>query len=246
MKSTVEQVVPIEEIYVPEHYLEIPIPSWEAVVAPTLLQVSQQFNTQNDPSFVLLDEHVEALQLPNIETVHALKQFAMDTFKMRAIQTQFYSKLLPYLTVFYADTTSVILNSEELDAFKALYVSRAKEAAAERQESLEDYVKIVWNITEDIENQLLERATEDFIYKLIARHDYFAKGHQIDETAYERFILQQVLHQGADEITVREHLSYQQFAEIIPEMTYTQYLFDYFASQFKFVIDTHKERRNDV
>lgn len=241
MKSVVENVIPLSEIQVPPQYLTIEIPSWEAVAMPLVYQVAKQFNPDGDPDFILLDEHVAALDLPNVASVAQLKQYAMMLFRKHQVHQKFYQELLPYLLVFFAETSQVILNSAELAEFQQQYQERLQQAAEAEGESLAEYVKRTMGIAEtELEQQLAEHSSEDFIYKLIAQRAYLTSGHTLDELAYEQFIATNVLQRGADDIEIREQFPYESFKEWMPEMVFTQELFDYFEPQFKFVI-AHNE-----
>lgn len=61
-------------------------------------------------------------------------------------------------------------------------------------------------------------------------------GGSLDELEYEQFIQRNVLENGADDIEVRQAISYPQFKEMMPEMMLTQQLLDYFEPKFKFIM----------
>lgn len=84
---------------------------------------------------------------------------------------------------------------------------------------------------------LAEHALEDFTFKLIAQDIFDQSGRQLNEETYESFIMQNVLHNQADEIELREQIPYQRYLKMIPEMELSQEMFQYFVKQMKVKIN---------
>lgn len=233
VRSLVESYLPIESVEVPEHYLIIEIPSRQVVTQPFIEQVAKHFNITVEQ---LTDEHVLSLELENITTVAQLATSVLESFCRKQIQERFYQSLLPYLVLFYAETARVVLDADERDAFIQSQIDQLKERAQEQGQTFEEYIEEVMGIVDHAEKQLQERLEEDFIYHLIAHHHYQINGGSLDELEYEHFIQRNVLENGADDIEVRQAISYPQFKEMMPEMMLTQQLLDYFEPKFKFIM----------
>lgn len=233
VRSLVESYLPIESVEVPEHYLIIEMPSRQVVTQPFIEQVAKHFNIAMNQ---LTDEHVASLDLENITTVLQLETFTLESFCRKQIHERFYQSLLPYLVLFYAETAHVILDTDECDRFVQAQIEQLKERAQEQGLTFEDYIVEAMGIMDDIDKQLQERLEEDFIYHLIAHHHYKINGGSLDELEYEQFIQRNVLENGADDIEVRQAISYPQFKEMMPEMMLTQQLLDYFEPKFKFIM----------
>lgn len=236
MKSIIEYYTPIEEIPVPEHYFDIEIPSWDAVIQPLLDQVARQFQTEGSQLPELTDDHIVSLGLSDIHTVQQFKQYAMGLFEEEQVQIKFYHGLMPFILAFHGETTEVITNSEEESRYSEEYLEQVAAYAEEYDLSLEDYARQQLGIAGDVQTELSQRAREDYIFKLIATHIFESKNIVLDELTYERFIQQNVLQNGADEIEVRERFPYESFKQIMPEMAYSQSLFTFFKPKFRFKI----------
>lgn len=242
MKSVVDYYVDLADIEVPEHYLTLHIPSWEAVIQPTLMQMQAHFNPNQEQAFELTDEHVQQLGLQKIQTVVELKEWAKSVFSRNYKQTAFYKDLLPYLVLYYVETAQVVLNSEEVSDFIQAYCERLRHQAEEEGVDFEQYVAQLYQLGGNVMEQLQERLTEEFIFKLIAHADFYKRGGALDEDAYEAFVVQNVIHQGADEIEVRERFPFDEFQRVIPEMMLVDKLYEYFETKMMIVTsDTSEE-----
>lgn len=231
MKSIVEYYTPTKEIPVPDHYFEIEIKSWDEVIQPLLEEVANRYG-ESDAS----DDMIEALGLAGVTTVPDFKQYAKEYYESEYISFAFYNKLMPYILAFYGETTEVVINAAERDEYVAEYLEQIEAFADEEGLPVNDYAQLKLGLRGDIDTILKERAVEDYIFKLIAHHIFKEKGHELDELTYERFIQQNVLQSGADEIDLRGRYPYEVFKKIMPEMSYSTELFEFFKPKFKFKI----------
>ncbi|UUX35334.1 hypothetical protein [Fundicoccus culcitae] len=236
MKSSVEYYPDYETIALPDQYLTIEIPSWDAVAQPTLETVLEQYKSiAHVNTDVLTDDMVAALEIPNINSVSQLTQYAIDYFQKNSRQRKFYNEILPFLMAYYAEAAEVVINSEEKEAYFDQYYDQLNQFAEEEEMDLETYGAQILNLAEPVMQGIEERAEEDFIFHLIARKRYDEQGLKLDEEAYENFIHQNVLHQHADEIEIRDRLPYVKFKQMMPEMLFTQNLYDFFTEKIRFV-----------
>lgn len=231
MKSIVEYYTPTAEIPVSDKYLEIPISSWDDVIQPLLDEVANRYGESN-----VTDEMVVDLGLAGVTTVPAFKRYAKDYYTEEYISYAFYHNLLPYLLAFHGETAEVVINADERDRYVEEYLEQIEAFAEEEDLPVNDYAQLKLGLRGDIETILKERAVEDYIFKLIAHHIFKEKGHELDELTYERFIQQNVLRSGADEIELRDRYPYSVFQKIMPEMSYNAELFEYFKPKFTFKV----------
>lgn len=231
MKSIVEYYTPTHEIPVPDQYLEIEISSWDDVIQPLFEEVANRYGESQ-----VTDDMVIDLGIANVSTVPAFKRFAKEYYQDEYISYAFYHKLLPYLLAFHGETAEVVVNVEERERYVEEYMEQIEAFAEEEDLPVNDYAQLKLGLRGDIDTILKERAVEDYIFKLIAHHIFKEKGHELDESTYERFIQQNVLRSGADEIDMRDRYPYTVFQKIMPEMSYNTELFDYFKPQFTFKV----------
>lgn len=237
MKSIVEHYTPTDKIQVPDHYFEIELPSWEIVIQPVLDQVAAQFAKPGSDKPDLTDDMIMTLGISGVETIEQFKLYAKDYIEEEQVQLKFYHDLMPFLLAFHGETADVIINSEEETRYRKEYLEQVSAYAEEYDLSLEDYARQQLGIAGDVNEELAQRAKEDYIFKIIAHDRVKEKNIELDELTYERFIQQNVLQNGADEIEVREQFPYEVFKKIMPEMSYSQSLFEYFKSKFHFKIN---------
>lgn len=231
MKSIVEYFTPTNEIEVPDQYLEIPITSWEVVIQPLLEEVANRYGESS-----VTDEMVAELGIGDVSTVEGFRQFAKEYYQDEYISYAFYHKLLPFLLAYHGETAEVVINAEERDSYVEEYLEQIEAFADEAELPVNDYAQLKLGLRGDIPKILNERAVEDYTFKLIAHHIFKAKGHELDEMTYERFIQQNVLRSGADEIEMRERYPYPVFKKIMPEMSFNSELFDYYKPKFTFKV----------
>lgn len=237
MKSLVEHYVTLDEIMLPEPYRTVEIPSWEAVVAPVLKGVLMHFNQQfNKQEKELTDEMVKLLEIPEIQTVHELKQFAIDSFQAREKEAKFQHHIFPYLLVFFANTTQTVINEEEAKAYEIAMIENYHEDAEKAGISYDEFIHASFGLNANQTEELSERIHEFFVYKLIANARFGEHGRELDEVSYDEFIQEQVLEQMADEIDIRERLPYVVYKDIFPEILLTEELKTYFKEQIVFKI----------
>lgn len=242
MKSSVVNIPDYRNIPVPDNMLTIEIPSWDAVAQPLINQAVSQYEAMvNEPVDELTDQMVQLLNLPEIESVNQLTRYGIEVFEKQQKQFKFYNDILPFILTFYAENSNVIINSEEQDIFTVDYKEQVEDFASEAQMTLEEYGSSQLNLTGDIEQQIEQRALEDFIFKIIALHIFELNGGRLDNTAYEEFILKNVLHNQADEIELRERLSYDQFRNVMPEMALSQQIYEYFINKITMKINPDAE-----
>lgn len=231
MKSIVEYYTPTEEITIPDQYLEIPITSWEDVIQPLFEEVANRYGET-----MITDEMVAELGISHVTSVQGFRRYAKEYYQEEYISYAFYHKLLPYLLAFHGETAEVIINADERDHYVAEYLEQIEAFAEEEALPVNDYAQLKLGLRGDIDKILKERAVEDYIFKLIAHHIFTEKGHELDELTYERFIQQNVLRSGADEIDLRDRYPFSVFQKIMPEMSYNSELFEYFKPKFTFKV----------
>ena len=165
----------------------------------------------------------------------------MEIYQRNQTQLQFYNEVLPFILKYYADNSNVILNSEERGSYVTDYLRQVKAYADQYNMPLEQYgreqLKLEGNINE------LETCEEDFIFKVIAHRVFENQGGRLDEEAYEQFIHRNVVQQGADEIELRERFSYNAFKEMMPEMSLSQDIYEYFSKRITFKINPDAKLR---
>lgn len=244
MKSSVENVMSYKDINVPEEKLTIEIPSWDAVAQPLVDHARRQYEEMiNEPVDELTNEMVDALALPGVKTIQQLKQSGMEIYQRNQTQLQFYNEVLPFILKYYADNSNVILNSEERDSYVTDYLRQVKAYADQYNMPLEQYGREQLKLEGNINEQLEKRAEEDFIFKVIAHRVFENQGGRLDEEAYEQFIHRNVVQQGADEIELRERFSYNAFKEMMPEMSLSQDIYEYFSKRITFKINPDAKLR---
>lgn len=236
VKSTVQSYVFYQEIPMPEHYLRIEIPSWELVTQPVMDQALIQYRqlSGDEDVFELNDERVHLLQLPGVESLKDLQDYARRVFKENQIDRKFYQEIMAYLLAFYVETSQTIINRAELTEFREAYLERFGNEARQADMTFEEYGRQLLQTEADPHQLVKEHAKEEFVFRLIAQDVFKKQGKTITEDDYENFVQQSVLHQGADEIEVRDQMSYQQYQEMLPEMLFTQELYQYFKPQITF------------
>ncbi|XJS11158.1 hypothetical protein ACF3NG_02635 [Aerococcaceae bacterium WGS1372] len=238
MKSSVENVMGYQDIPVPEELLTVEIPSWDAVAQPLVDHAKKQYEEMvNEPVEELTNEMVKTLSLPGVMTVNQLKQYGMDLYQRNQTQLQFYNKVLPFILKYYSENSNVVLNSTERDAYVSEYIERVQDYADQYNMPLDAYVKDQLKLEGDTQVVLEERAEEDFIFKVIAAQVFENQGGRLDEEAYEDFIQRNVIQQGADEIDIRSRFPYQVFKDMMPEMSLSQDIFDFYSQVIKFKIN---------
>lgn len=242
MRSSVENIVAYQAIPVPENLLTIRIPSWDATAKPLLDHAKKHYEAMvGEPVEELTDEMIVALNLPDTHSVAELKRYGMDLFERTQRQKKFYEEVLPFILTFYAQNTNSILNNQEKDSYVAEYIEQVQAYADQYSKSLEDYAKEDLKIEGNVEEGLTERATEDFIFKVIANQLFEEAGGKLDEEAYENFIQQNVLHNQADEIEIRQQFPFERFTKMMPEMSLSQEIYDHFSKQIKIKIDPESQ-----
>lgn len=244
MKSSVENVMSYQDIPVPDEKLTIEIPSWDAVAQPLVDHAHRQYEEMvNEPVDELTSEMVAALSLPGVTTVNQLKQYGMDLYQRSQTQLQFYNEVLPFILNYYSENSNVVLNSTERDAYVSDYIERIHDYADQYNMTYETYVREQLKLEGDIQQALEKRAEEDFIFKVIASQVFENQGGRLDEEAYEEFIQRNVLQQGADEIDLRDRFPYPVFKEMMPEMSLSQDIYDFYSKLIKFKINPNAKLR---
>lgn len=239
MRSQVEHYLSFDEILLPEPYRMIEIPSWDAVIQPVIEGVLAHYNEERGEKVnQLTDEIIGILQLPDILTVHQLKQFAMERFQEREKEMKFQCDIFPYLLTFFASTTQTVINTEEADAYFIAMTNNYKEEAEQKGLSYDQFLQNSFGLTSKDEEALRERIQEYFIFKLIAYARFGEHHGELDEMSYESFIQQQVITQGVDEIDLRDRLPYEVYKDIFPEILLTEELKNYFKQQIQFKIQS--------
>lgn len=240
MKSTVVNYVDFENIPVPEKLLTIEIPSWDQVAQPMVDMTLSKYNELlGESETELTDEMVQILNIPGMQSVHQVKQLGMDTYVQSEIQRRYVHDVFPYVLSFYRESSNPIVDPSERDGYIEEYVDQVKAYAKEEGLSFNAYVRDRLQLEGPAQEVIETQALEDFIFKLIC-HDMFERsGLPLDEESYEAFIQDQVIHKQVDEIDLRQELPYQRYIKIMPEMTMSQELFNYFSQQFSVKINPH-------
>lgn len=245
MKSSVENYLDYRQIPVPEELLTIEIPSWEDVAKPMVESVLKQFQIQFESlEEHLTDEMVQALKIPNIQTVHQVKQYGMDVYINNLSFVTYHEKVLPWILSFYRENTNTIMDRSEKEAYIEEYLEQVKVYARQNELSLKDYAAKILKITSKPIETLTERALEDFTFKLIAQAEFARKGIVLDELAYEEFIQTNVLHKQIDEIDLREAYSFEKFKQMMPEMNFSEEIKAHYIPKFKVKINPLAELRH--
>lgn len=218
--NQVSQYLPISALQVPDYYFDIQLPSWEEVARVFIEQVAKQrYPDLDQPAAALTDDQVATLGLEGVSNLTDLKHYAMDLFRQSQIQTRFYQHILPFLASYIAETAQYVLDAEDL---ATTVYAQLTELTAEQPEA--------------DPNALRESLEEDYIYRLVANQWYADQGGGLDELDYDAYIQSSALHQGADEIALRERFSYQDFQAMMPSLAYTEAIFQHLAPRFRFVI----------
>lgn len=238
MKSKVTNIIDYRSIPVPLEMLQIEIPSWEDVAKPLVDQAMRQYEEESGEYISsLTDEMVQSLNLPGMTSVHQLKQYGMELFSRTQKEYRFYHEILPFILKFYQENSNTIINSDERDYYIEAYIEKVDDYAQDAGMDLENYVAEELKLSGDPIDALEKQALEDFTFKLIAQTLYFAAGYSLDETTYEAFIQDQVINQEADEIEVRQKLSYENFKDIFPEKILVDEIYQYYYQEMEFIIN---------
>lgn len=236
MKSQVEHYLSFDEILLPEPYIVIEIPSWQAVYEPVVKGMLEHYNQQfKKQATQLSDDMMAQMQIPNVQTVAQLQQIAMESFQEREKEIRFQQQIFPFLLTFFEKTTQVILNDEEVAAYEQAMIGNYREEAEQLGMTYEEFIEDAFAIAATDAQGLSERILEYFIFKLIAQ-ERFGVDFELNEESYEAFIQKQVIHQFVDEIDLRDRLPYVVFKDIFPEILFTQELKEYFKEQIQFKI----------
>lgn len=238
MKSKIQTLIDYKTIPIPLSLMQIEIPSWQAVAQPLVDQALKQYEElTGEFANHLTDEMIQLLNLPNIHSVHQLKSYGMDLFSRTQTEYRFYRDVLPFVINYYAEYSNAVLNSDEIDIYTENYIQRVEDIATDLGYSLDDYVYEVMELDGDAIDALVERAREDFIFKLVAHQIFAASGGQLNEDDYEAFIQHNVIHNQADAIALRSELTYEQFKDNYAEMLLVEDIYNYFAQEVEFIIN---------
>lgn len=237
MKSSVSNIVDFKQIPVPTSDLQIEIPSWQAVAQPLIDFAKVDYQKQTGQVIEKLeDHHIAVLDIP-ANSLADLKKMGSQVFQDRALQKRYYDCILPFILNFYANNTNTVLNDQELTAYTEDYLGQVKAYATKAKLSIEEYGQKVMGMKGSVMDQFKERAKEDFIFKLIAQDLFVNSEKVLSHDDYDAFINQQVLASGADEIDLRQNLSFEEFCQMYPEMHLGQAMADYYMEKIKFVIN---------
>lgn len=246
MQSSVSHYIDYHNIPVPEDLLTIEIPSWDAVAQPLVAYAEEQYAKMTGrPWSALTDDKVAALNLPGIENLAQLKQYGMQTYQKNQENYQYFEKVLPFILKFYRQTANTVMDREEKEAYVKEYLDQVEAYAQADGLSLKAYTRDRLKLQGegDYRSLLEDRALEDFTFKLIAQDIFDQSGRQLNEESYESFIMQNVLHNQADEIDLREQIPYQRYLKMIPEMELSQEMFQFFVSKMRIKINPEAEVR---
>lgn len=238
MRSSITHLLDYRQIPVPVERLQIEIPDWETVARPMVTHAQREYEQQSGEYIShLTDEMVQSLDLPEMYTVHQLKQYGMDMYARTQKEKRFYEDVLPFVISYLIENSAMVLNSDEVDDYIEEAVEIADSTAEEQGQSLAEYLNIPDLDEESAVDHLIEQSREAFIFDLIAQEYYRMQGLELDEAAYEAFIQQQVVHQQVDAIQLRADLSYGDFQIKIPKMVLLEDLFNYFTQNMEFIIN---------
>lgn len=238
VKSSIVNYIDYQNIPLPENLLTIEIPSWDEVAQPMVDITLRKYNELlGEDEEVLTDEMVQILNTPGISTVHQVKQLGMDTYIQAQIQQKYVGKVFPYILSFYRESSNPIIDPSERDAYITEYVDQVKAYADQAGMTFKAYVRDQLKLEGPAQEVIEKRALEDFIFKLICQDMFQQLDRDLDEESYEAFIQQQILHHQIDEIDLREELPFQKYVNIMPEMTISQQMFQYFSQQFSVKIN---------
>ncbi len=247
MKSSVENYVNYQQIPVPEDKLTIEIPSWEAVAKPMVDLVLQKYNQQYQTEVkVLTDEMVKALNLPQLKSLHQVKQYGMDVYIQNLSFMTYHEEVLPWILTFYKENTNTIMDRQEKEDYVKEYIQSVRFFAEAKNLSLETYAKDILKLKHKPIEALTRRALEDFTFKLIAIAEFDKQGVVLDDIAYEEFIQKNVLHKQIDEIELRDEMPLKKFQQMMPEMALSEDMRNYYVSKMTVKINPDmKVRRFD-
>lgn len=239
MKSTIEHYLEFDEILLPEKYLTIPIPSWEAVVEPVLQGVLESYlrtHPQDKNQTQVTDAMVADLNYPGLSSVNDLKTFAMEAFSQREKERKFQEEIFPALLVFFGHTSQTIINQEELAAYRQILIQNYRDDAEREGLSYEEFIRLSFGVDAKDTQSLYEQLDEYFTYKLIANARHGQDHQAVTEEDYDEYIQSQVIHQGEDEIDLRARMPFHYYRDLYPEMMLTEELKTYFKDQIKIII----------
>ena len=246
MQSSVTNYIDYQKIPIPEDLLTIEIPSWDAVAQPLVDYAEEQYAKMTGQEWsALTDEKVAALNLPGIDNLAQLKQYGMETYQKNQENYQYFEQVLPFILKFYRQTANTVMDRSEKEAYVKEYIEQVEAYAQAEGRTLRVYARdrLKLEFEGDVRDILEERALEDFTFKLIAQDIFNQSGRQLNEETYESFIMQNVLHNQADEIELREQIPYQRYLKMIPEMELSQEMFQYYVKQMKIKINPGAEVR---
>ena len=236
MKSIVDYFTPVDEITIPNNYFEINIPSWRAVLEPTLAVIAKEFFPNDPLNQSITDDMIRSLNIPSVSTLDELLETTKHNYVVRLADRLFYERILPFILTYWQISSEVVINQEEWLEYQQQRRDYLATYAKDYNMSVEDYCRNVLNIQGDLNEALKEQAKEEFVFKLIAHKVYESQGYGYTLEDYEAYIQKQSLENHEDPIELKENLPFPVFQTQIAEIYLTQLLHDYFVPQFVFHI----------
>lgn len=238
MKSKVIESIDYQALNLPHELFHIEVPSWQAVTQPLKDYALKQYTESSGKvAKELTDEILAAMPDLPMNTIEELETVGIQVYQKEQSDYYYYQVLFPAILSAYKNQAVVEIDPDEFADYKAGYLKKIKDYANEYELSLEDYGRKIMRFTGDVMATFEERALEDFTFKVIADDYYHQIDGKKDEQAYETFIQQNVLHQQADEIELRQKIPYELFVEMIPELHLSQEIYQFYFPKIRFVIN---------
>lgn len=242
MKSRVIEGICIEDIYLPADLLAIEIPSWEAVDLPLINYAKAQYMAITGQEIDKLEDwHLESLPQIPADSLMELSHYGRQVYKTSQTQYQYYQVILPYVLAYIHQHIIVQVDNQEQADYQAEYIERIQAYAYERDMDLEDYGRQVMGLDGDIYQTFMQRAQEDFSFKLLA-HDLYPEA-DLDGSreGYEAFIMGWVLDKQADPIDIQDQVPYSSYVAMLPEIRLSDALYDYIVPRIEIVVNPQAE-----
>ena len=233
MRSQVVSYLELDQVVIPNKYFEIDAKAPLEDILSFLNSLDSEYNTlESDCSSDLL-----ALLSGENRCLSTDLQFFVDQIRWSYMDFTFYKNLIPYYLVFYKETSQTIINQEEFSEYLTEYHNNLKAKAEEQGITLGQYLSKVLGISGPTDRVILERAQEDFVFRLIAedRYPQISPDNLFDE--YEAYIYLQSNEKGIDPIEFKQRLSLTQFEADYPLILFTQELKDYCFNRFTFNVN---------
>ena len=223
-----------KEIPVPDYYLELQANKVEIGMDFIFNQYAESQGIS--VGALLTEEKVQSVTQGKLTTVAEFKEETRALVKQVQAQAQFDDAIMMFIRTYLVETAKYVVDAEAMDEYIQARRIEVQEQVAEQEMSMDTYLAEVFDLSEDKWSTFQEVLEEEYIFQHVIAPQWFVdQGGDYSEIGYDAYIQHQVVHQGADELVVREALSYPKYVENIGAMTYQAVMAAYFIPKIKWV-----------